>query len=89
MDISHDALEEKISFVQKGRMLRRSLQDAAIWYVNTKQYEQLEAEYKSKETWIDQYRPEQFEEVFKHPLQAIGPALWLVGRWSQMGCFRC
>ena len=32
---------------------------------------------------------EQFEDVFRHPLQAIGPVLWLVGRWSQMGCFRC
>ncbi len=26
--------------------------------------------------------------VFRHPLQAIGPALWLVGRWSQMQCFK-
>ena len=80
MNISH-ALEEKISFVQKGRMLRRSLQDAAIWYFSTKHYEQLEAEYKSRETWIDQYRPEQFEEVFKHPLQAIGTPLWF--RWCK------
>ena len=23
--------------------------------------------------------------VFRHPLQAIGPALWLVGRWHKMG----
>jgi hypothetical protein len=28
---------------------------------------------------------EQFSDVFKHPLQSIGPALWLVGRWSRMG----
>lgn len=28
---------------------------------------------------------EQFSDVFKHPLQAIGPALWLVGRWENMG----
>jgi hypothetical protein len=26
--------------------------------------------------------------MFRHPLQAIGPALWLVGRWSQMQCFK-
>lgn len=30
--------------------------------------------------WVDQ-----FSDVFKHPLQAIGPALWLVGRWAKMG----
>jgi len=23
--------------------------------------------------------------MFRHPLQAIGPALWLIGRWSKMG----
>lgn len=28
---------------------------------------------------------EQFSDVFKHRLQAIGPALWLVGRWCRMG----
>ena len=28
---------------------------------------------------------EQYEDVFKNPLQAIGPALWLVGRWAKMG----
>ena len=28
---------------------------------------------------------EQFGDVFRHPLQAIGPALWLVGRWHKMG----
>lgn len=28
---------------------------------------------------------EQFEDVFRNPLQAIGPALWLVGRWAKMG----
>ena len=26
--------------------------------------------------------------MFRNPLQAIGPALWLVGRWSQMQCFK-
>jgi hypothetical protein len=36
--------------------------------------------------WQDLIEPkfEQFEEVFRHPLQAIGPALWLVGRWRAM-----
>lgn len=28
---------------------------------------------------------EMFAHVFPHPLQAIGPALWLVGRWCRMG----
>ena len=23
--------------------------------------------------------------IFRHPLVAVGPALWLVGRWSKMG----
>jgi hypothetical protein len=40
--------------------------------------------------WQDLIEPkfEQFGDVFRHPLQAIGPALWLVGRWSQMQCFK-
>jgi hypothetical protein len=58
--------------------------------MNVKEYEALEAAYKArefniKETWIDQWRYEQFEDVFRHPLQAIGPALWVVGRWAKMG----
>jgi hypothetical protein len=60
------------------------------WFFTKKELEAMEAAYKSrefniKETWIDQYRPEQFSDVFRHPLQAIGPALWLVGRWAKMG----
>lgn len=37
--------------------------------------------------WQDLIEPkfEQFEDVFRNPLQAIGPALWLVGRWCRMG----
>ena len=37
--------------------------------------------------WQDLMKPkfEQFSDVFRNPLQAIGPALWLVGRWAKMG----
>lgn len=37
--------------------------------------------------WQDLIEPkiEQFEDVFRNPLVAIGPALWLVGRWYKMG----
>jgi hypothetical protein len=37
--------------------------------------------------WQDLIEPkfEQFEDVFRHPLQAISNPLWLIGRWHQMG----
>lgn len=36
--------------------------------------------------WQDLMKPkfEQFEDVFKHPLQAISNPLWLIGRWRAM-----
>jgi hypothetical protein len=36
--------------------------------------------------WQDLIEPkfEQFEDVFRHPLQAISNPLWLIGRWRAM-----
>lgn len=52
------------------------------WFFTQKELEAMRAMGAAGEmpVWV-----EQFEDVFKHPLQAIGPALWLVGRWAKMG----